>query len=434
VDQQHGPHGAARPQHSPDGHWWWDGERWIPVPDPAAPAVTRRRTTTRIALAWVAAGLVVLLTAGAVGAAAGPLVFRAVASAIAASRGSSPPSASSSSGGSQPLDVVPPPGAQAIPAPAAPAPPGPVDVAGVGGRLAAATVLIDAQLRHHSYDSAGTGIVLTAGGLVLTDEHVVTDAESITAQVGGTGHTYQAALIGVDLAEDVALLQLERASGLVTATLGRSSAVAVGDRLVVVGYPHDTAPASVGGRVIGLSESVDVTDNSFEQGTSNEPKVTYSGMLHSTARSLSGQSGGPVVDSAGRVVGMDQVGGDSDDYDIPIDRALAAAREIAAGHASPDVVIGAPADLGLVARNWTPSSGSPGARVITVYSGTPAQSLGLRDGDVITAIDGSPIVSAVELRQALTRYRPGDRISLRWTDSGGHAHNVRVTLAAGSAA
>jgi S1-C subfamily serine protease len=376
----------------------------------------------------------VLLSAGAVGAAAGPLVFRAVASAIAASRGPSPPP--SSSDGSQPLDVAPPPGPQAIPAGAAtaPAPPGPVDVAGIGGRLAPATVLIDAQLRHHSYDSAGTGIVLTAAGLVLTDEHVVTDAESITAQIGGTGRTYQAALIGVDLAEDVALLQLERATGLVPATLGRSSAVAVGDRLVVVGYPHDTAPASVGGRVIGLSESVDVTDNSSEQGTSNEPKVTYSGMLHSTAHSLSGQSGGPVVDSAGRVVGMDQVGGDSDDFDIPIDRALAAAREIAAGHASPDVVIGAPADLGLVARNWTPSTGSPGARVITVYSGTPAQSLGLRDGDVITAIDGSPIVSAVELRQALTRYRPGDRVSLRWTDPGGHSHTVRVTLAAGAAA
>ena len=246
----------------------------------------------------------------------------------------------------------------------------------------------------------------------------------------GTGHTYQAALVGVDLAEDVALLQLEDASGLATVTLGRSSEVGVGDRVAVIGYPNDTAPASVGGRVIGLGDSVDVTDNSFEVGTTNESKVTYSGMLHSTAHSLSGQSGGPVVDRLGRVVGLDQVGGDSDDYDIPIDRALAAARDIAAGHASADIVIGAPADLGLVARDTS----SAGVRVSTVYSGTPAQSVGLRRGDVIDAVDGSPIASALELRQTLLSHRPGDRISVRWTDTGGHQHTVPVTLATGSAA
>src|SRR5262249_53810344 len=121
-------------------------------------------------------------------------------SAIAALGSSSSPSPSPPPGGDT-LDVAPPPGAQAVPAATSTAapPPGPLDARAVAAALAPETVLIDAQLRHQDYDSVGTGIVLTPTGLVLTDEHVVNGGDVITAQVGGTGRTYQAALIGVDL-------------------------------------------------------------------------------------------------------------------------------------------------------------------------------------------------------------------------------------------
>lgn len=337
------------------------------------------------------------------------------------------------------LDVAPPPGADAIPAPAAPpassvsgasaAP----DVRVVRARVSSETVVLSVDQHYHGNTFGGTGMVLSSSGLVLTDEHVVTEADSITAQVGGTGRTYQVALIGVDLANDVALLQLEHASGLRTVPLGRSAMVAVGDGVVVIGYPSGQGSSAFAGRITGLRESVQVDLSPGERGTSNEPKSRYSGMLHADTHIRSGTSGGPVVDAGGRVIGMAQVGGASDDYDIPIDRALASAREIASGHASADVLIGAPAELGVVARTWNPSAGTPGARVVTVYPNTAAAAASLRVGDVIGAVGGAAVASAPELRQVLTRYRSGDRVGIAWTDSRRREHTVSVTLGTGPA-
>jgi S1-C subfamily serine protease len=334
------------------------------------------------------------------------------------------------------LDVAPPPGVEAIPAPAtrsisqahgASAAP---DVRTIRAQVSPEAVELTVDQHYRGSTAGGTGMVLTSSGLVLTDEHVVTEADTITAQVGGTGRTYDVALIGVDLANDVALLQLEHASGLRTVTLGRSASVTVGDGIVVIGYPGSSAFA---GRISGLSESVDVDVSPSERGASNEPKSRYSGMLHTDARNRAGTSGGPVVDTDGLVIGMVQVGGDTDDFDIPIDRALASAREIASGHSSADVLIGAPAELGVVARSWSPSAGAPGAKVVKVYPNTAAETVSLRAGDVISAIGDAAIASAPELRQVLARHHPGDRVGITWTDSRRHAHTVNVTLRTGPA-
>lgn len=337
------------------------------------------------------------------------------------------------------LDVVPPPGIEAIPAPSGPLQPNPGgaggadDVGAIAARVSPATVELSVDQHYHADSYGGTGMVLTSTGLLLTDEHVITEADTITAEIGGTGRTYRVALIGVDLANDVALLQMERASGLRTVTLGRSSSAAVGDRVVVVGYPGDAGPSTITGWVTGLDDAVDVDVPAADRGTSREPKIRYSGMLRTDARTRAGVSGGPVADVGGRVIGMAQVGGNDEDFDIPIDRALASARQIAAGHASADVVIGAPAELGVLARTWNTSGRAPGAKVVTVYPHTPARSISLQEGDLILAIDTAAIASGPELRQVLSRYHPGDRAGVTWIDSRGQEHTVKVTLGTGPA-
>lgn len=435
MDRQHGLQEVAPPQFSPDGRWWWNGQRWVPVPYGARQQPRASHTTPRPgppSAGWIVLGILLLLasvcTTGVVAGAAGYLSADAVNGAL--SRLATDPT--------RVLDVAPPPGAGAIPAAAAPSASdsrgaGAAPDVAVSARVSQATVELVAELHYHADTVAGSGMVLTSSGLVLTDEHVITEADTITAQVGGRGRTYQVALIGVDLANDVALLQLKRASGLRTVTLGRSSSSAVGDRVVVIGYAGDSGPSAVPGRITGLNDSVDIDIPPSQQGTSAEPKTRYSSMLRTDARSMPGQSGGPVVDATGLVIGMEQVGSGSEDYDIPIDRALASARSIASGHAGVDVLIGAPAELGVLARTWNPRAGAPGAKVVTVYPDTPAQSLSLRKGDVIRAIGSSAIASGPELRQVLTRYRPGDRVGITWTDSSGREHTVSVTLSTGPA-
>lgn len=424
-------------QYSPDGRWWWNGQRWVPAfySRSARPIRTAapRPKPGRPSAGWIALGIVLLVasvcTTGLAAGSAGYLSADTVNSAL--DRLLTDPS--------KLLDVAPPPGSEAIPAPAASstsefggagATP---DVRAVRARVVSETVELSVDQHYHGNTFGGTGIVLSSSGLVLTDEHVITEADDITAQVGGTGRSYQVALIGVDLANDVALLQLERASGLRTVLLGRSATVGVGDGVVVIGYPSDQGTSAFAGRIDALNESVDVDLSPTERGASDEPKSSYSGMLRTTTHIRSGTSGGPVVDAGGRVVGVAQVGGGAGDFEIPIDRALASAREIASGHGSADVLIGAPAELGVVARTWNPGGGTPGARVVTVYPRTAAETVSLRVGDIIDTIGGAAIASAPELRQVLTRYRPGDRVSITWTDASRREHTVSVTMGTGPA-
>jgi S1-C subfamily serine protease len=291
---------------------------------------------------------------------------------------------------------------------------------------------------------AGTGMVLTASGLVLTNNHVVSGASSITAQIAGTGRTYTATVVGTDATDDVAVIQLQGPSGLATITPGNSSAVLVGDPVVAIGNAggQGGTPAVATGAVRALNQGITVGD------PATGVQEQLSGLIQIDAALQPGDSGGPLVDSAGRVIGMNTAAAvsgrfqstSSEGYAIPINQALAIAAKIEAGQSSATIQIGQPAFLGVeivslsqasAALNGYSAPSSAGAVVAGVQPGTPAANAGLATGDEITSVDGRAVDSPATLKTILRTHKPGDRVRLGWIDGSGQQRSATIQLGAG---
>jgi S1-C subfamily serine protease len=325
--------------------------------------------------------------------------------------------------------TAPPPGADAIPAADALPPPAgaALDQPALTARVVPATVVLDLELHYDQGEAFGSGIVLTPTGLVLTDEHVIFQADSISAQVGARGRTYDAAVIGADPAADVALIQLKGASGLRTATFADPSMARIDDPVLGIGYP-DSGQLVVRGHVTDLSADV------FTRSDGDEPGGDFSNMLDTSLDTKPGMSGGPVVDSAGRVIGLIESGSRGTTAAVRADVALEIARRIAAGRAGTDIVIGLSAELGVVAEDATDDSGNAvGAHVTRVHAGTPAEAAGMHYGDTITRFGSAGITTALDLQLALVPHRPGDRVAVTWSDAFHLPHRGTVVLARGPA-
>lgn len=292
---------------------------------------------------------------------------------------------------------------------------------------------ITTTLAFDSGSAAGTGMLLSPTGIVLTNDHVITGSSSISLQVAGTGPTYSATVIGTDATNDVAVLQITNASGLPTVTLGSSSALTIGQPVTAVGNAlgQPGPPTVVHGNLRAVDQTITVTD---ENGQDHE----LDSLIQTDAPLQPGDSGGPLLDSNNRVIGMNTAAsggrrfrsGASEGFAIPIDKAIAIAKQIQAGQASATIQIGPPAFLG-VALDDTAAAGSAGAHVARVESGTPAEKAGVVAGDTIVGVDSTTIGSASQLRDALTPHKPGDTVTLVWRDSSGTRHQASVTLAAG---
>ena len=284
---------------------------------------------------------------------------------------------------------------------------------------------INTVLGLQSAKAAGTGMVLTSSGEILTNNHVVSGATSITVTVVTAGRTYAASVVGYDATQDVAVLRLTGASGL--ATVNTSSALqSVGASVVGVGNAGGSGgtPSAAPGTVLALDQTITATD---ENGSGSEQLI---GLIETDAPVAAGDSGGPLFDSGNQVVGMDtaaSVSGASQAFAIPIGHALAVASLIAAGQASSTVHIGATAFLGVEVQ------GRAGAEVAAVVPGSPAAVAGLAAGDVITAVGRHAVPTAASLSIVLQPLAPGQRAVIDWTDAAGAAHRATVALGAGPA-
>jgi S1-C subfamily serine protease len=278
---------------------------------------------------------------------------------------------------------------------------------------------------------AGTGMVLTPGGIVLTNNHVVANTTSLTAQLAGRGPVYPAVVIGVDPSRDVALIQLEGASGLPTTPFDLSGSLAVGDAVTGKGNAlgRNGAPVVATGTVTSLDETIQVQD---EAATIVE---TLDGVICFDAPIQPGDSGGPLLNSSGSVIGMDTAGSLNTASGapatwgcaIPITSAMTIVQQIRSGVPSPYIESG---HRGVLGVNFD-GLGAGGTMVVSLTAGDAAASAGIGAGDVITSVAAIPVASVADFNHVMQDRRPGDNVVVTWRDPRGSAHSAGVFLSAG---
>jgi len=299
-------------------------------------------------------------------------------------------------------------------------------------RIGTGVVVIETNLGYQGGQAAGTGMVLTSSGEVLTNNHVIRGATEIRVKVPSTGRSYPAEVVGYSVSDDVAVIQASGVSNLKTASRGDSGAVNVGDSVQALGNAGGTGRlTTAAGTVTSVDRSITVSD---DQGGSEN----LSGLIETNAAVKPGDSGGPLLNADGQVIGMDtaaSVGNEidqtatSDGYAIPINKAVAIAEQIEGGDDSATIHIGGTAFLGVEAVSN--SYGGTGAAITTVMPGSPAEAAGLVAGDLITAVGGHTISSPDELSAIVMTQKPGASISAVYLDQGGATQSANLTLASG---
>ncbi len=303
--------------------------------------------------------------------------------------------------------------------------------------------VVDITSRMPQGVGAGTGMVLSADGEVLTNNHVVEGASEIVVTVVSTGESYRASVVGTDPNDDVAVLRLSGAQDLTTIPIGDSDGLEVGDQVAAIGNAggRGGTPSVATGRVTALDQQITASD----QDGSNAETLTE--MIQVDANVVPGDSGGPLVDTSGKVVGMNTAAaasagmtgpmrrfsggsGGGEGYAIPINKARSIAEQLSkdGNGAAGSGANGSTSTGGFLGVQVQEGIGG-GAEVVGVQAGSPAAKAGLAAGDTIVALDGTAIETADELVSALSDHAGGDQVTVTWADADGAMHRTTVTLA-----
>jgi S1-C subfamily serine protease len=287
----------------------------------------------------------------------------------------------------------------------------------------------------------GTGMVITSTGEILTNNHVISGATSITVKIDGTGTAYRATVVGYDATDDIAVLQIPNVSNLATIKTASASSVSVNDAVVALGNAlgKGGTPAAAEGVVTAVDQTITASDDT---GSAQE---TLNGLIQMSAAVEPGDSGGATVNASGEVVGMTTAASTTEfrpmsttaattAFAIPIDRALAVAKQIESGTAGATVHLGEHGLLGVEVESGAGSFGGTGngVAVVGVQSGSAAATAGIAAGDTIISINGQAIGSVSDLDNALLTTHVGDKITVAWQDSSGQSHTGAITLTTGA--
>jgi S1-C subfamily serine protease len=439
----------------------YGGHATMPLP-PMPPRPPRRRI-------GLLSYLAVALAAGALGAGTVVALYHPASNSSAAPQPSSSPTAPAQ---------VPTPSSSASGSGAA------ASEQAIVNKVRPGLAIIDTTLQYDTERAAGTGMVINSDGLVLTNNHVIEGSTSIKVTDMGNGQTYTAKVLGYDVTGDIALLQLQNASGLRTVPFGNSAAVKTGDQVVAMGNAEgQSAIVPAAGQVTGLDQTITAGD---QGGTITSE--TLHGMIETNANIVSGDSGGPLANSSGQVIGMDTAGNNvsfpgqqaAAGFAIPTSTALSVAQQIAAGDATSAITIGYPPFMGVyiatgsdsnpqqqaAAQNGNgngfgfggngngfgfggnsgqscyssgqdlaaPSTIAPvdsGTLIVGIICNGPAAAAGMTAGSVITSVNGQAIGSPASLTSVVSKYHPGQVISVTWVSPSGKHSTSNLTLSDG---
>lgn len=392
-----------------------DKPNQMPDPEPVVATTTRERETSftpapRSKRSLLSNGLAPLLVAALVGGLAGHYTGGSSSSGLAINQLSGNPSAAVLPNGKSIPSLI----KSVLPA------------------------IVSIDVKANGSEDQGTGMIITKNGYVVTNNHVIAAAAggagTITVTASGSTKAMPATLIGTNLVDDVALIKIDNVSNQPTIVFGNSNALQVGDAVVAIGNALGLAagtPTVTTGIVSALGRTV-----TAGSATSSE---TLNNMIQTDAAINPGNSGGPLLDSSGAVIGMDTaVAGTLPDgtsaqnigFAIPVATIQSQLAALKKGES----VITHHAYLGVEIMNNNPTtqqqyglSVSTGAVILSVVANSPADRFGLKQGDVITAINGTPVSQAADVQSILSLLHAGDEAKVK-VARGTSTLTVKVTL------